>query len=87
VSKSELQRFVQDLGTNPALLAEAKKGDRFGAAEAVKIGSEHGYGFSLEEAKAFIQGRARAGGRELSEGQLDQVAGGFGGGCCMSNEG
>src|SRR4029077_3253975 len=59
MSKSEIQRFVQDLGTNPALLAKAKKGDRFGAAEAVKIGSEHGYGFSLEEAKALIQERAR----------------------------
>ena len=64
------------LGDDPALLKGVESGAKLGLTEAVKIGGQHGYRFSLEEAKAFVQARARAAGRELDEAQLDKVAGG-----------
>ena len=81
MSKSEVQRFVEHLKANPALRGNLKSGERFGAAEAVKVAGQHGYRFSLDDAKAFIQERAQASGRELSDHQLDKVTGGVADGC------
>ena len=76
MSLTEVERFAEDLKTNPTLLAGVKRGARLSVPEAVKIGTRHGYRFSVEDAKAFIKARAMAAGRPLSDAQLDRVAAG-----------
>ena len=78
MSASEVERFVEDLKINPLLLEGVKRGARLGLTEAVKVGARHGYKFTLDDAKAFVQARAQAAGRELNDRQLDKVAGGAG---------
>lgn len=72
MSKAEVERFHNDLAANPALQAEAKAAAS-GLASIVAFAKGHGYEFTLDEAKAYMQARAP---RELSEQQLDALAGG-----------
>ena len=74
MSQADVERFVADLKTNPGLLAEVKE-NAGGIASVVKIAKDQGYDISLEEAKAYVQDQA---GSELSDEQLDAVAGGKG---------
>jgi hypothetical protein len=73
MSQSEVHRFAEYLKANPEPLPEIGK-DRL--THAVKFAAERGFKFSADDAKAYIKSRARAAGRELSEEQLNKVAGG-----------
>jgi predicted ribosomally synthesized peptide with nif11-like leader len=72
LSTAEAERFVNDLATKPQLLAEVKP-RATGLAAVVAIGKQHGYDFTLDEAKKYIQSRSP---RELTDKQLDAIAGG-----------
>lgn len=72
MSKVEVERFSKDLATNPAMQAEAKAAAT-GLASIVAFAKKHGYAFTLDDAKAYIQARTP---RELNDTQLDALAGG-----------
>ncbi len=74
MSQTDIERFVADLQANPDLLAEVTK-SAGGIASIVEIANGKGYDVTLDEAKAYIQAQAKA---ELSDEQLDAVAGGKG---------
>jgi predicted ribosomally synthesized peptide with nif11-like leader len=72
VSIAEAERFVNDLAKDPQLLARVKP-QATGLAAVVALGKQYGYDFSLDEAKGYIQSRSP---RELTDKQLDAIAGG-----------
>jgi len=72
MSQSDIQRFVSDLKGNQALLDEVKSGG-VGLAAVVELAQARGYDITVDEAKAYIRDQA---GQELSDDQLDAVAGG-----------
>ncbi|MGE7471810.1 Nif11-like leader peptide family natural product precursor [Bosea sp. NPDC003192] len=72
MSAAEAERFVNDLATKPALLAQVKP-LATGLAAVVALGKAHGYDFTLDEAKKYIQSHSP---RELTDRQLDAIAGG-----------
>lgn len=74
MSQADVERFVADLEANPDLLAEVTK-NAGGIASIVEIATGKGYDVTLDEAKAYIQAQAKA---ELSDEQLDAIAGGKG---------
>ncbi|PCJ61648.1 MAG: hypothetical protein COA65_01480 [Rhodospirillaceae bacterium] len=74
MSQADVERFVADLKTNPDLLTEVKE-NAGGIASVVEIAKGKGYDITLEEAKSYIQSQAK---QELSDEQLDSVAGGKG---------
>jgi predicted ribosomally synthesized peptide with nif11-like leader len=73
MSVSEVERFAQDLKSNPALLADAKA---VSLDSVMALASRHGYDFTLDEARDFMRANAERAGRRLSASQLDRVAGG-----------
>ncbi len=75
MSVDEAERFANDLANDQTLLDEVKA-DASGLASIVTIGRKHGYNFSVDEAKEYIQTRSR---HELTDQQLEAVAGGKGG--------
>ena len=75
MSISEVQRFAHDLKASPDLLAAAKKSDLDGV---IRLATERGYKFTLEEAKDFMRANARRAGKTLSDEEMDRVAGGAG---------
>lgn len=72
MSKAEVERFHEDLASNPVLQGEAKAAAT-GLASVVAFAKKHGYEFTLDDAKSYIQARAP---RELDDQQLDALAGG-----------
>lgn len=72
MSISEAERFVNDLASKPELLAQVRP-VATGLAAVVALGRSHGYDFSLNDAKQYIQTRSP---RELTDRQLDAIAGG-----------
>lgn len=72
MSLAEAERFVNDLAKDPKLLGEVKP-RATGLAAVVALGKQHGYNFTLDEAKNYIQSRSP---RELTDKQLDAIAGG-----------
>jgi len=74
MSQKDIERFVSDLKEKPALLAEVKSG-AMGLSAVVELAQAKGYDISVDEAKAYIREQA---GQELSDDQLDAVAGGKG---------
>ena len=84
MSQSEIDRFIQDMKDNPALLADIKKAGRLDLA--VGVASGRGYVFTLEEARAFVAEQARTSGKPLNAAQLERVVGGASTFCtpCMS---
>ena len=75
MSLAELERFQKDLRSNEAMLAEARKGEKQ-IAHAVDVGARHGYSFTADELKAFLEKQARARGKALTDKQLDSLSGG-----------
>jgi hypothetical protein len=81
MSHSEVERFTADLKSNAALRAEAEKN---GAdkqhvprlARATAFAASKGYKFTLDHAKEHVKAKAKAAGRELTDAELDGVAGG-----------
>ena len=81
MSISEVERFAADLKSNAALRAEAEKAqaDKSHAtplAGAVAFAASKGYAFTADHAKDHIRAKAKAGGKELTDAELDGVAGG-----------
>jgi predicted ribosomally synthesized peptide with nif11-like leader len=74
VSQPEIERFVRDLKTDTALLAEV--GKRAQPAAVAALATQRGYGFTVDELQAFVLAQARAVGKELSPDDLDQASGG-----------
>jgi Nif11 domain len=81
MSMAEIERFSADLKSNEALRAEAEKAQA-GKSHATPMGravafaASKGYSFTVDEAKAHAKARAKAGGKELTDAELDGVAGG-----------
>ena len=72
MSTSEVGRFVSDLRSDPDLLAEVREKSG-GLGSLVDFAKGKGYDVTVDEAKAYIQTETE---RELSDEQLDAVAGG-----------
>ncbi|MDH2351159.1 hypothetical protein ABIB90_006246 [Bradyrhizobium sp. JR4.1] len=71
MSRTEIERFINDLGKKGNLLENAKP-SATGLASIVAVGKSHGYNFTLDEAKSYIRCRSR---QELISKQLDATAG------------
>lgn len=76
MSQADVERFVADLKKDPALLKQVQ-GSSTGLASVVSLAKSKGYDVTMDEAKAYIDQQAK---KELSDDQLDAVAGGKGGG-------
>jgi len=72
MSQSELERFISDVKNNKELQGELKAAGADVDA-IVKVATGKGYGFSADELKAFVETKKG----ELSEEQLEKVAGGL----------
>ena len=81
MSIAEIERFAADLKSNAALRAEAEKHaaekqHETPLAGAVAFAASKGYAFTADHAKEHIKAKAKAAGKELSDAELDKVAGG-----------
>ena len=74
MSQADVERFVADLKSNEELLGELKDSST-GLASVVEFAAAKGYDISIDEAKAYIQEQTK---QELSDNQLDSIAGGKG---------
>jgi len=74
MSIADAVRFAKDLATDKDLV-EKVKAKASGLASLVELGKTHGYNFTLDEIKQVVQGAAK---REMSDAELDIVAGGKG---------
>lgn len=74
MSQAEVARFVADLKGDPALL-ERVRSNAGGIDSIVVLAREQGYDITADEAKAYIQQQTS---QDLSDAQLDAVAGGKG---------
>jgi len=75
MSRQEVERFINDMKTDTALLDEVKSG-AIGLSSVIEAAKAKGYNVTLDAAKAYIAEQA---GAELNDEQLDQVAAGKGG--------
>ena len=81
MSIAEIERFATDLQSNAALRAEAEKAqaDKSHAtplARAVAFATSKGYAFTAEQAKEQVKANAKAAGKDLTDAELDGIAGG-----------
>jgi len=81
MSIAEIERFAADLKSNAALRAEAEKAqaDKSHATpidRAVAFAATRGYAFTADQAKEHAKAKAKAAGKELTDAELDGVAGG-----------
>ena len=74
MSQADIERFVADLNSDAGMMDELKGGST-GLASVVEFAGGKGYDISIDEAKAYIQEQAK---QELSDDQLDSIAGGKG---------
>jgi len=74
MSAADIERFVADLKGNASLLGEAKAAPG-GLGAMVDLAKSKGYDITVDEAKSYIADKAN---QELSDDQLDAVAGGKG---------
>jgi predicted ribosomally synthesized peptide with nif11-like leader len=74
MSQSEVERFVADLKSD-ASLREDLQGSAAGVASVVEFAQSRGYDIGVDEARQYIQAQT---GSELSDAELDHVAGGKG---------
>ena len=74
MSQSDIERFVADLKSDSSLL-DGLKGQAAGLASVVDYAKGKGYDVTIEEAKSYVSDQA---GQDLSDDQLDAVAGGKG---------
>jgi aryl-alcohol dehydrogenase-like predicted oxidoreductase len=80
-SLSEIERFAADLKSNAALRAEAEKAqaDKSHATplqRAAAFATSKGYAFTTAELKEHAKATAKAAGKQLTDAELDGVAGG-----------
>lgn len=76
MSSSEVERFVGDLKSDEGLRS-ALSDHASGVGSVVSFANDKGYDISVDEANSYIQGQAN---QDLSDDQLDAVAGGKGSG-------
>jgi hypothetical protein len=81
MSLSEIERFAADLKSNAALRAEAEKAqadmsDATPLHRAAAFAASKGYGFTADELKEQVKATAKAAGKQLTDAELDGVAGG-----------
>ena len=74
MSQSEVERFVADLKSD-ASLREDLQGSAAGVATVVTFAQSRGYDIGADEARQYIQAQTSS---ELSDAELDHVAGGKG---------
>lgn len=74
MSQADVDRFVSDLKSNDDLRAELSD-HASGVGSVVEFAQDKGYDITVDEANAYIQSQA---GSDLSDDQLDAVAGGKG---------
>lgn len=78
MSASEAERFANDLKSNQGLLDELKKSaGGLGLSGVVEFAKQKGYSIDVNDAKSYIETKAH---KELTDEQLDRIAGGKGGG-------
>jgi len=78
MSASEAERFAGDLKTQTGLLDELKKSaGGLGLSGIVEFAKQKGYSIDTDDAKSYIEKKAH---KELTDEQLDRIAGGKGGG-------
>jgi hypothetical protein len=78
MSSTEAERFAGDLKTQPHLLDDLKKSaGGLGLSGVVEFAKNKGYGIDVNDAKEYIEKKAH---KELTDEQLDRIAGGKGGG-------
>src|SRR5262245_4629733 len=77
MSHAEVQRFASDLRADESLKQEIGTITTDPLNSVVGIAQRRGYSFSLEEARGFIQAKARANGKSMSDAELDKVTGGI----------
>lgn len=78
---ADAERFAKDI-TDDEGLRDAVKAEATGLASIVEFAKSKGYDFTIDEAKEYIQSRAP---QELTDQQLEAVAGGKGGGSSTSS--
>lgn len=74
MSQAEVERFVEDLKNDEGLRSELSA-HASGVGSVVAFAKDKGYDVTADEASAYINAQA---GRELSDDELDAVAGGKG---------
>jgi predicted ribosomally synthesized peptide with nif11-like leader len=74
MSIAEIKRFAADLKSNEALRAEA--GTAQAKESVVAFAATKGYAFTADEVKEYAKATAKAAGKELTDAELDDVAGG-----------
>jgi Nif11 domain len=82
MSVAEIERLAADLRSSEALRAEAEKAqaDKSHATpmeRVVVFAASKGYVFTADEFKEYARASAKAAGRELTDAELDGVAGGW----------
>lgn len=77
MSKEAIEQLFQAASNDPTLQQQLE--NAAGYAEAVKIGADHGFSFTEDEAKAFFSehGLLEGPDGELSDSALEAVAGGW----------
>lgn len=70
---SEVERFARDLKTDAGLLAAARKLAARPASDVVALAADHGYRFTVDDARSLIKARAEVDGGQLSDEDLDAV--------------
>jgi hypothetical protein len=81
MSLSEIERFAADLKSNAALRAEAEKAQADTSAatplhRTAAFAASKGYAFTADELKQHVRAKAKAAGKQLTDAELDGVAGG-----------
>jgi predicted ribosomally synthesized peptide with nif11-like leader len=81
MSLSEIERFAADLKSNAALRADAEKvqADTSGTTplqRTTAFAASKGYAFTADELKEHVKANAKADGKQLTDAELDGVAGG-----------
>ena len=74
MSLVDVERFAEASPAASKLLAD---GTPAGLQAAVEIAAPCGYGFTVDEVRAFIGRKAADPGRKLSDAELDKVTGGL----------
>lgn len=74
MSKADIERFIEDLKSNPDLMNEVQASPG-NLSSVVELAKSKGYDVSLDEAQAYVRGQAD---QTLSDEQLDAIAGGKG---------
>lgn len=75
MSRSEVERFIADLKSNDALRDEMSL-NASGIGSVVTFAKDKGYDITTDEARTYLEEQM---GRQLSDEELDAVAGGAGG--------